>query len=91
MRDEEEKKAIAKLQEAVEEYTKYVNERDDEQYMITEWILVGQGICMDDPTNRIYIHEPSDPQPSLPSMLGMLQYTSLRLHKRVMEEDDDDE
>lgn len=87
--DSEAFKAIkADLQRAVEAYFRVCNEENDTQYMVTHWVLMCEGVVMNEDNSVVVFREPSVPSPSHSKQMGLLRYGLLRLEKEVMSDDE---
>lgn len=80
----------AKLQNCIEEYISLCNKEYNTQYMPTHWVLMVEGILMDDPEYSMVIREPSQPPPSHTKQLGLLRYGIIRLEREIAADDEDD-
>lgn len=87
--DSEKFKAVKRdLQSAVEAYFRVCNEENDTQYMATHWVLMCEGVVMDEDNSVVVFREPSVPSPSHSKQMGLLRYGLLRLEKEVMSDDE---
>jgi len=87
--DSEAFKAVkADLQGAVEAYFRVCNEENDTQYMVTHWVLMCEGVVMNEDNSVVVFREPSNPSPSHSKQMGLLRYGLIRLEKEVMSDDE---
>jgi hypothetical protein len=87
--DSEAFRAVKKvLQAAVEDYFRVCNEENDTQYMVTHWVLMMEGVVMDEENTTVVFREASRPSPSHSKQMGLLDYGLIRLKKDVMSDDE---
>lgn len=87
--DSSEFKAVKKkMQEAVEDYFRVCNKENDTQYMATHWVLMCEGVVMDEDNSVVVFREPSEPSPSHSKQIGLLRYGLIRLEKEVASDDE---
>lgn len=77
-----------KIQEAVEEFFRVCEQVHGVQYMLTHWVLMAEGLVIDEPNNFVVLREVPDPAPSISKQLGLLQYGVIRLQKDIQEDDE---
>lgn len=78
------------LQEAVEQYFRVCNKENGTKYMPTHWVLMVEGLLMDEDGYSVVFREPSEPAPSHSKQLGLLRYGMLRLEKDILSDDEED-
>ena len=87
--DNKDVKAARKdMQDAIDNFMRVINDQLGTQYMATHWILMVQGVLMDDPKIHVTWREPSQPPPSHTTQLGLLHHGILRLGMEVTQDDE---
>lgn len=76
------------LQLAAEAYFRVCNEENNTQYMLTHWVMMMEGVLMDEDDTSVVFREASRPSPSHSKQMGLLDYGLCRLKKEVMSDDD---
>lgn len=81
------KQAQASLDEAVCRYVRAVNEIGGHRYLVRKWLLLVEGVLMDQDNCTVVLSEPSQPLPSAADQLGLLRYAVIR-HEAYIASDD---